>query len=225
MKDSRRGILGEYRRESTHNGECSQKRTSGVTGFLFLENKCKEANAAIRKGKPQEQNETLFNSKSNLDVIITVERISTGWLGREPRKVSSHKQRKHQDGTQQFYALAKRNGMGHDPFNSSMDYRIYGVSTESVNFMRILRIVLAEKTPQCLSGHIPKVRSQCTSPLAYRLIIILRVSFDSTETSKQQTCLAGCRSNPASPDANNKTPIDFNMSRKYAVCYLPQPPQ
>lgn len=33
------------------------------------------------------------------------------------------------------------------------------------------------------------------------------------------------RSNPASPDANNKTPIDFNMSRKYAVCYLPQPPQ
>lgn len=33
------------------------------------------------------------------------------------------------------------------------------------------------------------------------------------------------RSNPASPDANNKTPIDFNISRKYAVFYLPQPPQ
>lgn len=55
-----------------------------------------------------ERNETLFNSKSNLDVIITVERISTGWLGREPRKVSSHKQRKQQDGTQQLHALAKR---------------------------------------------------------------------------------------------------------------------
>lgn len=40
---------------STHDGEYSQKRTSGVTGFLFLENKHKEANAAIRNGKPQEQ--------------------------------------------------------------------------------------------------------------------------------------------------------------------------
>jgi len=55
-----------------------------------------------------ERNETLFNSKSNLDVIITVERIRAGWLGKEPRKVSSHKQTKQQDGTQQLHTLAER---------------------------------------------------------------------------------------------------------------------
>lgn len=40
---------------STHDGESSQKRASGVAGFLFLDNKCKHAHAAIRKGKPQEE--------------------------------------------------------------------------------------------------------------------------------------------------------------------------
>lgn len=38
---------------STQDGKCSQKRISGATGFLFLENKYK-ANAALRNGKPQE---------------------------------------------------------------------------------------------------------------------------------------------------------------------------
>lgn len=52
-----------------------------------------------------ERNGMLFNSKSNLDVIIAVERISAGWLGREPEKVSGCKQRNQQDGTQQLHAL------------------------------------------------------------------------------------------------------------------------
>lgn len=52
-----------------------------------------------------ERNGMLFNSKSNLDVIIAVERISAGWLGREPEKVSSYKQRNQQDGTQQLHDL------------------------------------------------------------------------------------------------------------------------
>lgn len=55
-----------------------------------------------------ERNGMLFNSKSNLDVIITVERISAGWLGREPGKVSSYKQRNQQDGTQQLHAFEKK---------------------------------------------------------------------------------------------------------------------
>lgn len=38
---------------STRDGKCSQKRISGITGFLFLENKYK-ANAALRNRKPQE---------------------------------------------------------------------------------------------------------------------------------------------------------------------------
>lgn len=55
-----------------------------------------------------ERNGMLFNSKSNLDVIITVERISAGWLGREPERVSSYKQRSQKDGTQQLHALDKK---------------------------------------------------------------------------------------------------------------------
>lgn len=38
---------------STGDGKCSQKRMSGVTGFLFLENK-RKANAALRNGKTGE---------------------------------------------------------------------------------------------------------------------------------------------------------------------------
>lgn len=55
-----------------------------------------------------ERNGMLFNSKSNLDVIIAVERISAGWLGREPEKVSSYKQRNQQDGTQQPHDLDQK---------------------------------------------------------------------------------------------------------------------
>lgn len=39
----------------THGGECSQKKSLEVTGFLFPENKCEQANALIRNGKAQEQ--------------------------------------------------------------------------------------------------------------------------------------------------------------------------
>lgn len=39
-----------------------------------------------------ERNGMLFNSKSNLDVIITVERISAGWVGSQKRFLATSKE-------------------------------------------------------------------------------------------------------------------------------------